>query len=66
MSNEDFKVKMDIDNDDSIIYIKIPHATVRRAVAGVMTLIVGFLGIIGLKVELKSPSPAPFNTEVIQ
>jgi hypothetical protein len=64
MSNDEFKVKMDIDNDDSIIYVKIPHTTVRRAVAGVMTIIVGFLGIIGLKVELKPGVPSPQPTEV--
>jgi len=64
MNEEEFKIKMDIDNDDSIIYVRIPHATVRRAVAGVMTLIVGFLGIVGLKVELKPAAPNPFKTEV--
>ena len=64
MNDDQFKVKMDIDNDDSIIYVKIPHTTVRRAVAGIMTIIVGFLGIIGLKVELRPGLPLISPTEV--
>jgi hypothetical protein len=64
MSEEDFKIKMDIDSDDSIVYLKIPHATVRRAVAGMLAGIVGFLGIIGLRVELHTDSPQTPSTEV--
>ena len=66
MSEDDFKIKMDIDNDDSIIYIKIPHATIRRSISGVLALIVGFLGIIGLRVELNPLKPNGQNTEVVQ
>ena len=66
MSNEEFKIKMDIDSDDSIIYLKIPHETIRRAVSGAMALIVGFLGIIGLRVELNTGKPEPPATEVQQ
>jgi hypothetical protein len=64
MSEEDFKIKMDIDADDSIVYLKIPHATVRRAVAGILAGIVGFLGIIGLRVELHTDTPQTPSTEV--
>lgn len=64
MNNEDFKIKMDIDGDDSIVYLKIPHQTVRRAVSGIMALVVGFLGIIGLRVEFNTVQPQPTKTEV--
>ena len=64
MNEDQFKVKMDIDDVDSIIYVRIPHATIRRAVAGIMAGIVGFLGFIGLRVELHTDSPQPNNTEV--
>lgn len=66
MSNDEFKIKMDIDSDDSIIYVKIPHETIRRAVAGIMAGIVGFLGVIGLRVELNTIHTEPPATEVQQ
>lgn len=65
MSDEEvFKIKMDIDSDDSIVYLKIPHETVRRAVSGMMALVVAFLGLIGLRLEVHTGTPDPPNTEV--
>jgi hypothetical protein len=65
MTNEEtFKLKMNVDDNDSIIYVCIPHATVRRAVAGVMALVVGFLGIIGLRVDVHTGDSGGATTEV--
>jgi hypothetical protein len=66
MTNEDFKIKMDIDGDDSIIYLKIPHVTVRRAVSGMMALVVACLGFIGLRLEVHTGTPETPPTEVQQ
>jgi hypothetical protein len=65
MSNN-FNIRMNICDDESVIYLRIPHTSCRRAVAGIMTLIVGFLGFIGLRVELSPNTNYRPNTEATQ